>query len=40
MLFLAWLAAHHPVWVHDTLQALPHQIHEAVHAVKGWWDRQ
>ncbi len=39
-LVVAWYAGHHPAGVHAALAALPEQFHQAVHALKAWWEKQ
>jgi phage shock protein PspC (stress-responsive transcriptional regulator) len=40
ILSIVWLFTHHPGQVHEFLNNLPHQLHQAADSAKAWWDRQ
>lgn len=38
--FFLWIVFRHPSEFHEAVRNLPHAAHDAVHAVKEWWDKQ
>lgn len=40
LLTVIWFIKDNPGALHDAIRNLPHQLHEGVHELKAWWDRQ